>query len=83
MTINEIDNKLQSKLDELDERFELELNKLIEEKRATYILYASDVEKLKAIAYWERKKINTIAKDMIKYYIASYEKWNGTVQPKP
>ena len=83
MKNNEIRDKLNAKLDELGERIDREIKKATEEKRVTYILFASDIEKLKAIAYWERKKINTIAKDMIRSYIASYEKWNGPVQLKP
>jgi hypothetical protein len=52
-------------------------------KRATYILDVADTEKLKAIAYWERRSITAVANDMIKSYLKSYEKKNGTIKPIP
>lgn len=53
------------------------------EIRATFIVDPQDIEKLKAIAYWERLKIKEVADDMIKGYIKAYEKKNGAVKPIP
>lgn len=51
--------------------------------RATFIMDEADVEKIRAIAYWERRKVTAVANDMIKSYLKSYEKKNGEIQPIP
>ena len=53
------------------------------ETRATFIVDPQDVEKLKAIAYWERLKMKDVADEMLKGYIKAYEKKHGEVKPLP
>lgn len=38
--------------------------------RATFILQKSDVDKLKALAFWERKRIQDVATEAFKQYFA-------------
>jgi hypothetical protein len=53
------------------------------EKRATYILKEEHVDKMKAIAYWDRVKIKKVLEAAMERYIAAWEKKHGPVkQPK-
>jgi len=52
--------------------------------RATFILTAESLEKLKAVAYWERLNIKEIAQSAIDEYLNRYEKKTGTsIKPVP
>lgn len=53
------------------------------ETRATFIVNEDILEKLKAIAYWERLLIKDIANQAFEDAIAKYEKKNGAVNPIP
>jgi hypothetical protein len=53
------------------------------EIRATIIVKMDALEKMKAIAYWDRKKIRDVFGDAVAQYLAAYEKKNGPVQPVP
>ena len=49
-------------------------------KRHTLILQQDIIDKVKAIAYWERRKIQDIANEAILAYIDQYELVNGKVK---
>jgi predicted GIY-YIG superfamily endonuclease len=49
-------------------------------KRHTLILQQDIIDKVKAIAYWERRKIQDIANEAILAYIDQYELLNGKVK---
>lgn len=53
------------------------------ETRATFIVKEDLLEKLKAIAYWERKLIKEIIGNTLQEVIANYEKENGEIKPIP
>ena len=53
------------------------------ETRATFIINEDVLEKLKAIAYWERILIKDIANSAFEETIAKYEKKNGAVVSIP
>lgn len=50
------------------------------EVRATFIVKASYIDKLKAISYWQRKMIKNTIDEALKEYIDSYEQKNGPIQ---
>lgn len=52
------------------------------ETRATFILRQDTLDKLKAIAYWERIFIKDVVTTAIDEAIAKYEKKHGEVKPK-
>lgn len=54
-----------------------------EETRATFIVNEELLEKLKAIAYWERSLIKDEINKALEDRVAKYEKKNGEVQPIP
>jgi hypothetical protein len=49
--------------------------------RATFIVHRSQVDSIKAIAYWSRSSIKDIIGEALSDYIAKYEKKNGKVEP--
>lgn len=49
--------------------------------RATFILDEADLDKFKAIAYWERRNISQQMRQAIAEYVKAYEKKNGPVKP--
>ena len=49
-------------------------------KRHTLILQQEIIDKVKAIAYWERRKIQDVANEAILAYIEKYELANGKVK---
>ncbi len=51
-------------------------------KRHTFILEQHIIDKLKAIAYWERRKIQDVANEAILAYIDQYEIVNGKIKTK-
>lgn len=53
------------------------------ETRATFIVNEDLLEKLKAIAYWERLLIKDIANQAFVDAIEKYEKKNGVINPIP
>ena len=50
------------------------------EIRATFIVKEHNIEKLKAIAYWERAKIKDILNQALSNYIEAYEKEKGHIK---
>ena len=54
--------------------------KMMKERRATFIVKTSHIDKLKAISYWERKMIKNIIDEALKNYIDSYEQNKGPIQ---
>ena len=53
------------------------------ETRATFIVKEGLLEKLKAIAYWERILIKEVVTSALEEAVAKYEKRNGAVKPIP
>ena len=53
------------------------------ETRATFIVNEDLLEKLKAIAYWERLLIKDITNQAFVDAIEKYEKKNGVINPIP
>lgn len=53
------------------------------ETRATFIVDENLVEKLKAVAYWERLNIKDVINDAFQSYLDNFEKSNGTIKPVP
>ncbi len=52
----------------------------VKEIRATFIVRATYVDKLKAISYWERKMIKNVLDESLTLYIDLYEKDKGSIQ---
>ena len=55
----------------------------VNETRATFIVNEDSLEKLKAIAYWDRKLIKEVVDEAIQEYIDKHEKKSGTIKPIP
>jgi len=53
------------------------------ETRATFIVNEELLEKLKAVAYWERRLIKDVIASALEETVAKYEKKNGPVKPIP
>jgi len=53
------------------------------EKRATFIVKAEQLEKVKAMAYWGRVNIKDVMDAALEKYIAAWEKKHGPVRTKP
>jgi hypothetical protein len=53
------------------------------ETRATFILKQDTLDKLKAMAYWERLLIKDVVTGAIDEAITKYEKKHGEVKPIP
>ena len=53
------------------------------ETRATFIVHEGSLEKLKAIAYWERLQIKDVVAIAFENYLSSYEKAAGPIKPIP
>lgn len=53
------------------------------ETRATFILNEALLEKLKAIAYWDRILIKEVVNTALQETVAKYEKVNGEIKPIP
>lgn len=54
---------------------------LEKETRATFIVNEEDLEKFKAVAYWDRLSLKEAIGKAIKSYIEKYEQKNGAVKP--
>lgn len=53
------------------------------ETRATFIVNEELLEKLKAIAYWDRVLIKDVINTALQEAAAKYEKKNGDIKPIP
>lgn len=53
------------------------------EIRATFILGKDLLSKVKALAYWERKKIKDVVITALSEHVSRYEKKNGEIKPMP
>ena len=53
------------------------------ETRATFILQEEILDKLKAIAYWDRLLIKEVVNTALQDYIDKHEKKGGAVKPIP
>jgi hypothetical protein len=53
------------------------------ETRATFILGENLLDKVKAVAYWDRLKIKEVVNTALEEYLSRYEKKNGTIKPMP
>lgn len=53
---------------------------ITKEIRATFIVKESNLDKLKAVAYWERKAIKNVLDEALNAYIEIYEKEKGSIQ---
>ena len=53
------------------------------ETRATFIVKEGLLEKLKAIAYWDRMKIKDVIASALEEAVNKYEKKNGEIKPIP
>jgi hypothetical protein len=53
------------------------------ETRATFIVNEGLLEKLKAVAYWERRMIKEVIASALEEIVAKYEKKNGPVKLIP
>jgi len=53
------------------------------ETRATFIVNEDLLEKLKAIAYWDRCLIKDVVNTALQDVVAKYEKKNGDIKPVP
>jgi hypothetical protein len=53
------------------------------ETRATFIINEELLDKLKAMAYWDRVLIKEVINSALQDAVAKYEKKNGTVKPIP
>jgi hypothetical protein len=53
------------------------------ETRATFIINEDLLEKLKAIAYWERLLIKDVVNTALQEIVAKYEKKSGAIKPIP
>ena len=53
------------------------------ETRATFIINEELLDKLKAIAYWDRVLIKEVVDTALQETVAKYEKKNGDIKPIP
>jgi hypothetical protein len=53
------------------------------ETRATFIVGEDLLEKLKAIAYWDRKLIKEVINKALQEAVDKYENENGVIKPIP
>jgi len=53
------------------------------ETRATFIINEELLDKLKAIAYWDRLLIKDVVNTALQEAVSKYEKKNGVIKPIP
>jgi hypothetical protein len=53
------------------------------ETRATFIVKEDTVEKLKAVAYWDRIRIKDVINSALEEYLTKYERKSGEIKPIP
>jgi len=54
-----------------------------DETRATFIIKEELLDKVKALAYWEREQIKETINKALQGFINSYESKNGDIKPIP
>jgi hypothetical protein len=54
-----------------------------DETRATFIVREDLLEKLKAVAYWERLNIKEVINEALDRYVGAYERQNGELKEVP
>jgi hypothetical protein len=54
-----------------------------DETRATFIVREDLLEKLKAVAYWERLNIKDVINEALDRYVGAYERQNGDLKEIP
>ena len=54
-----------------------------DETRATFIVREDLLEKLKAVAYWERLNIKDVINEALDRYVGAYERQNGELKDIP
>jgi hypothetical protein len=54
-----------------------------DETRATFIVRENLLEKLKAVAYWERLNIKDVINEALDRYVGAYERQNGDLKEIP
>ena len=54
-----------------------------EETRATFIVNEGLLDRIKAIAYWDRVQIKDVVDEALTAFVAQYEKKNGPIQAVP
>jgi hypothetical protein len=54
-----------------------------DETRATFIVREDLLEKLKAVAYWERLNIKDVINEALDRYVGAYERQNGDLKSVP
>ena len=54
-----------------------------QETRATFILDKETLDKIKALAYWERKQIKETLAEALETYLETYEAKHGKIKPQP
>lgn len=54
-----------------------------QDTRATFILDIETIEKIKALAYWERKQIKETIAEALETYLETYEAKHGKIKPLP
>ncbi|MDZ7877181.1 MAG: hypothetical protein U5L45_05900 [Saprospiraceae bacterium] len=54
-----------------------------DETRATFIVREDLLEKLKAVAYWERLNIKEVINEALDRYVGAYERQNGDLKEVP
>ncbi len=55
----------------------------VNETRATFIVNEDLLEKLKALAYWDRVLIKDVINTALEEMVTKYEKKNGDIKPIP
>ncbi len=55
----------------------------IDETRATFIVREDLLEKMKAVAYWERLNIKEVINEALDRYVGAYERQNGELKEVP
>jgi len=55
----------------------------VNETRATFIINEDLLDKLKALAYWERETIKEAINNILTEAVIKYEKKNGQIKPIP
>ena len=63
----------------------IEKEEITKEKdfRATIVVNEEIWEKIKAVAYWDRKKMKDLTDFIMLDFITKYEKKNGEIKPMP
>lgn len=55
-------------------------NNVNQETKSTFVVRCDHLDKIKAIAYLERKMIKDVLADALEIYISKYENTNGSIQ---